>query len=70
MILRAAAYQDLVHEPVTGAMEPATLVILQFYHQGFTHILCIYDICIFLVLLKIIEKPLIQDNWLSSSLGA
>lgn len=70
LIVLTAAYHDFVYEPITGAMKQTTLIILQLYHQRFTHIHSLDDIRIFLTFLKIVVKPMIQDDWLSSCLGA
>lgn len=51
-------------------MENATLIVLQFYHDWFSHIVRFDDVSIFLAPLEIVMKPLIQYSRLCSALGS
>ena len=51
-------------------MENATLIVLQFYHDWFSHIVRLDYVSIFLTPLEIVMKPLIQYGWLCSALGS
>ena len=51
-------------------MENATLIVLQFYHDWFSHIFRLDDVSIFLAPLEIVMKPLIHHGRLCSALGS
>lgn len=50
-------------------MENSALIVLQFYHDWFSHIFRLDDVSIFLAPLEIVMKPLIQYGRLCSALG-